>query len=102
MKNSKSNKAEVNITKTYFDTGQIIFPQKQIDYGLLTDKSCTVRVYLGKIGDEFIDCNIVFTTNNSARINDIRVKFWFEAEKLRIGNKFFLEIIDKTTIRIFR
>jgi hypothetical protein len=102
MKKLKDNKAVVNITRTYFDEGKIIFPQTQIDYELLPKIACSVKVIKGNNLDDFFDAKIVFTTNGSARINDIRIKSWFEEEKLRIGDTFSVEIIDKTTYRIYK
>jgi hypothetical protein len=105
MKNTKiekSNKAEIIIRKTYYDEGKIVFLQKQIDYKLLPKSACPVQVFKGKNGNDYFETNIVITTNNSVRINDVKVKDWFDSEKLKIGDTFYIEIIDKTTFRIHK
>jgi hypothetical protein len=102
MKKIKDNRAVMNITKTYYEAGKIIFPQTQIDYELLPKDTCTVKVYKGKNGSDFFEAKIVFTTNGSARINNVEIREWFEVEKLRIGGTFNVEIIDKTTYSIYK
>lgn len=98
----KGNKAEIQISKTYYESGKIVFSQNHINYELLPKENTMVKVYLGKTGERYFEGNLIFTTNNSARINSVKIREWFDDERLKIGNIFTVEIIETRIFRIYK
>jgi len=93
---------KIEIVKEFFK-GKFYFRKSEVDYSLLPNKLPTiVMLYLGKEVKEPISANLIDSGNGYLRINKSDLKEWFTNENLEIGDSFNVDIINKTTFRIYK
>ena len=82
--------------------GRINFPRNVINYDLLPSFGSIVTVYLGTKNDSFFQATLIDSGNGNARINKTLLKSWYTEEGLENQKYFNLDIINKTTFRIYK
>lgn len=86
-----------------FLKGKFYFRKGEFDYNLLTNELPTeVKLYLGKEVTDFIKANLIDSGKGYLRINKSNLKEWFNNENLKSGDHFNIDIINKTTFRLYK
>ena len=86
-----------------FLKGKFYFRKRETDYELLPNKlPAEVILYLGKNSQEPIHALLIDSGKGNPRINKFELINWFKDEKLEVGNSFNIDIIDRTTYRLYK
>lgn len=101
----ESKSQTFDISTNELKNSRINFPKKEIDYSLLPEFNTLVIVFLGKESELFFEAKLIDSSNGkngSARINSALLNNWYEEENLSLQDTFKLDIINKTTFRIYK
>lgn len=86
-----------------FLKGKFYFRKSEVNYELLPDKlPAKVSLFIGKESKTSIPANLIDSGKEFRRVHKVALKNWFIQEDINEGDYFKIDIIDKTTFRIYK